>query len=68
MAQWVGNLTAVAWVVQSPTLASGLGDPALPQLQRSLQLWLSFDPWPQELPCTRGVAIKTEKQNMLSKK
>ena len=64
VAQWVKNLTAVAWVtaeVWVPSLAwhSGLTDLALLQLQHRSQLWwLRFNPWPGELLCATGVAIK----------
>ena len=49
MVQWLKNLTAVAWVfeevqVRSPTLCSGLKNPALPQLCCRLQLWLGSIP------------------------
>ena len=52
VAQWVKNLTAVAWVagevqVPSPAWRHGLKDLALLQLQCSLQLWLRFSPWPR---------------------
>ena len=52
MAQWVKNLTAVAWVtvevqVQSPAHCSGLKDLALPQLWHRWQLQLKFNPGPE---------------------
>ena len=52
MAQWVKNLTAVAWVtvevqVQSPAHCSGLKDLALPQLWHRWQLQLKFNPEPE---------------------
>ena len=43
MAQWIKNLTAVAWVVAGAG-RTGLKDPALLQLWHRLQL--RFSPWP----------------------
>ena len=49
MIQWVKNPTAVAWIaaearILSLTWRSGLKDPALPQPQHRLQLWVRFSP------------------------
>ena len=51
MAQWVKNLTTVAWADAemqggSLTWCSGLKDPMLLQLWRRSQLQLKFSSWP----------------------
>ena len=45
MVQWVKNLSSEAWV-QPLAWDSELKDLALLRLQRRLQLWLRFSPWP----------------------
>ena len=69
MVHWVKNLTAKPQVtlevrVQFLDQHSEFKDPALPQLQHRLQLWLGVNPWPGELPYALGVALKnkTKKQ------
>ena len=52
MAQWVKNLIAVAQVIaegqiRSLAWCSALKDPTLPQRWHRLQLWLGFNPWPE---------------------
>ena len=64
MAQYVKNLTAVAWVaaevwVSPPTPRSGFKDLALPQLQ------LGFNPWPGNfiMPLVRPLKKKKKKKD-----
>ena len=63
MAQWVKNPTAAAWFaakvqIRSPVWHSGLKDPALLQLWRRSQLWLTFNPWPRNFHMPPSVVIK----------
>ena len=45
----------------NPWPAQRVKDPALPQLQVNLLLWLGYDPWPGNSIC-RGVAKKKKKK------
>ena len=58
MAQWVKNLTLVAWVtaeeqVSSLAWCSRLMHLVLLQQQHRLRLWLRFNPWPGNLHMPR---------------
>ena len=70
--QWVKNLTAAAQAaaearVRSLAQHSQLRDLALPQLQKRLQLWLRFSPWPKNfhMPWVQLFKKKKKFQNKM---